>query len=80
MNTEEIGIIATVPYVEILDGEIAVHAFNRKLNYYQLENLTEHKQILRVVYQLLEKEWIDKKLVMEFIKLTAEYHGITYRN
>ena len=47
---------------------------------YSNADIQTHKQILRYAYLLLEKTWVTKQLVRDFIKLAAERSGITHRN
>lgn len=80
MKAHEIGLTNKRAFVEIRDQQIVVDVNGEELHWYELADLVTHKQILRVVYQLLEKPWVEKQVVMDFIKLVADYNGITYRS
>lgn len=62
------------------DNGIFIEKNGVELESYGISDIETHQHILRYAYLLLEKTWVTKKLVRDFIKLAAERSGITYRN
>ncbi|MFT4757299.1 MAG: hypothetical protein ACI91R_001952 [Vicingaceae bacterium] len=60
-------------------GVIRITRGISELESYLLEDVDSQAKILRYAVLLLEKTWVDKRLVLAFIEIAANGNNITHR-